>query len=200
MTQENEMNRDVDDFETDPNMVPGEVEAARQYDPSQGPVRSSGMKAKLLLVAAALLFAGGWGYANKEDFKNALGIQSKTNQANLVYSNEDIEHDHACCPAMMAALTDDHEACQTGTCPLTAQANAEAEKETCCEDGRKKAMVAALLKGTDKKEDKKEQESPKEEAANKTENSSEKSTTTDSKEEPAQGKSDETVSESDSEK
>ncbi len=145
MTQENEMNHDGDGFEAAPNMVPGEIEAAQQFDPANGPARKSGMKTKLFFVFAGLLFAGGWGYANKEDFKDALGIKP---EANHLGSTSLEEEAHGCCPAMMADMVGAQTASQEGSCPLAAEADAVAEKGTCCEDGRKKAMIAALLEGT----------------------------------------------------
>ncbi len=150
MTQENEMNHDGDGFEAAPNMVPGEIEAAEQIDPANGPVRRSGMKTKLFFVFAGLLYAGGWGYANKEDFKDAFGLQAEANHlasTSLDGAFQDTEA-HGCCPAMMAEMTEAQAASQEGSCPLTAEADAVAKKETCCEDGRKKAMIAALLEGT----------------------------------------------------
>jgi hypothetical protein len=140
------MNHDGDGFEAAPNMVPGDIEAAEQFDPANGPARKTGMKAKLFFVFAGLLFAGGWGYANKKDFKDALGLQEKSSCASQAVAGE--EAMHGCCPDMMAAMAGEQAACQEGSCPLTAEADAVAKKETCCEDGRKKAMIAALLEGT----------------------------------------------------
>ncbi len=150
MTQENEMNHDGDGFEAAPNMVPGEIEAAEQIDPANRPARKSGMKTKLFFVFAGLLFAGGWGYANKEDFKDALGLQPEVNHlASTSLDGDPLNGEaHGCCPAMMAEMAGAQAVSQEGSCPLTAEANAVAKKETCCEDGRKKAMIAALLEGT----------------------------------------------------
>jgi len=169
MTQENEMNHDGDGFEAAPNMVPGEIEAAEQFDPANGPARKSGMKTKLFFVFAGLLFAGGWGYANKEDFKDALGIQP---EANHLGSTSLEEEAHGCCPAMMADIVGAQTASQEGSCPLAAEADAVAEKGTCCEDGRKKAMIAALLEGTKIRSDDDTKVS-EEKAASKPENATE---------------------------
>lgn len=183
MTQENEMNHDGDGFEAAPNMVPGEIEAAEQIDPANRPARQSGMKTKLFFVFAGLLFAGGWGYANKEDFKDAMGLQAETNHLGSTSLDGDLlgAEAHGCCPAMMAEMTGAQVASQEGSCPLTAEANAVAKKETCCEDGRKKAMIAALLEGTgDRKDD--GTNSLEEKAAPKPEDAAEEVATPDKKE------------------
>ncbi len=141
------MSREIDAFEEAPNMVPGEVEDAEQFDPASGPVQQNGTKAKLSFVLAGLLFAGGWGYANKEDFKDALGIQPAANLSASTYDGTEMMH--GCCPDMMAAMVSEQTACPAGsTCPLPTESGCVAAKGMCCEDGRKNAMAAALLKGT----------------------------------------------------
>lgn len=130
MTQENEMNHNVDGFEDAPNMVPGEVEAAEQLNPTENSSRPRGSKIPLLFVLAGLLFAGGWGYVNQKDFKKALGYQSQ-------------------CSNTATAVATSPEGCEE-SCPLAAGEKLAAEGENCCEDGKKNAMIAALLKGTKK--------------------------------------------------
>jgi len=186
MTQENEMNHDGDGFEAAPNMVPGEIEAAQQFDPANGPARQSGMKTKLFFVFAGLLFAGGWGYANKNDFKDALGLQENSSCASQTVAGEEAMHAgeeamHGCCPAMMAEMTGVQAASQEGSCPLAIEANAVAKKETCCEDGRKKAMIAALLAGTGDRTDD-GTNSPEEKVAPKPEDAPEEVATPEKKE------------------
>ncbi len=183
MAQENGMNHDIDGFEDAPHMVPGEVEAAEQLDPTSGPASGKGSRVKLLFAFAGLLFAGGWGYANQNDFKDALGIEPKRDYASHIPRDEDVSQ--GCCSTMQA---------DKGACPLTAgeAGPSVAKKESCCEDGRKKAMIAALLAGTEEKSDNDAEASKKEHseeatASQKSENSdkTEKQEDTKSEAEPA---------------
>ena len=141
------MSREIDAFEEAPNMVPGEVEDAEQFDPASGPVQQNGTKAKLSFVIAGLLFAGGWGYANREDFKDALGIEPAANLSASMDDGTEMMM-HGCCPDMMAAMASEQTACPAGgACSLPTESGSVAAKGMCCEDGRKSAMAAALLKG-----------------------------------------------------
>jgi len=123
-------------FEDAPNMVAGEVESAQQIDRSAAPSKRNQMT-KLLLAVALLLFAGGWGYSNQNDFKAALGMKTDKQLPGCTAGG-------SCCSHAVAVAEGG-----TGVCCHEAKAAAANAEEACCANLQKSAMAAALLKGTE---------------------------------------------------
>ncbi len=141
--------RDDNGFEDTPHMVHGEVEMGQQLDLQAAQASGNG-QVKLILATLGLLFAAGWTYANQRDFKQALGFQTEAAcvNSNIGMMSDDSFYDSGCsantpCSATLgsfspAARADD-------SCPLALAASGEA---SCCEQGRRSALAAALMKGT----------------------------------------------------
>ncbi len=123
-------------FEDAPNMVAGEVESAQQIDRTAVPSKRNQMT-KLLLAVALLLFAGGWGYSNQNDFKAALGMKTDKQFPGCTAGG-------SCCSHAVSVAEGG-----TGVCCHEEKLAAEAEEEACCANLQKSAMAAALLKGTE---------------------------------------------------
>ena len=137
------MNHDADGFEDAPNMVPGEVEAAKPFDANGNGLPRKAGKVLPLFVLTGLLLAGGWAFANQEQYKTLLGLESES-QCNKQFEGADSQT----CNAELMALQEG--GCE-GTCPLAATEKLAAGEGTCCDKGRKNAMVAALLAGVEEK-------------------------------------------------
>lgn len=143
----NQQLRDDNGFEDTPHMVHGEVEMGQQLD-LQAAQESGNGQIKLVLATFALLFAAGWTYANQRDFKQALGFQT---EAACVSSNvgmmghESFEYTSCSpntpCSASFGSFSPP--ASEDETCPLALAASGES---SCCEQGRRSAIAAALMK------------------------------------------------------
>ena len=126
------------EFEDSPNMVPGDVETAETITRSVENGRPRHQKTKLIFAVVALAVAGGWSYANQDNLKGALGYQTAS-QCSAMQSAAAFQGCGSQCPseARMATMEGD-------TCPMALTSNGEMAG-TCCENGKKNAMMAALL-------------------------------------------------------
>ncbi|WP_237226508.1 hypothetical protein [Rubinisphaera sp. JC750] len=131
------------EFEDSPNMVPGDVETAETITRPVDSGRPRNQKTKLIFAVVALAVAGGWSYANQDNLKGALGYQAASqcsaSQCSAMQSAAGFQGCGSQCPseARMAAMEGD-------ACPMALTSNGEMAG-TCCENGKKNAMMAALL-------------------------------------------------------
>lgn len=131
------------EFEDSPNMVPGDVETAETITRPVDSGRPRNQKTKLIFAVVALAVAGGWSYANQDNLKGALGYQaasqSSASQCCAMQSAAGFQGCGSQCPseARMAAMEGE-------ACPMALTSTGEMEG-TCCENGKKNAMMAALL-------------------------------------------------------
>lgn len=174
MSDNQNLNSQDTGFEDAPNMVPGEVVSGESLSESQGK-QSKNQFAKLMLAVALLLVAGGWGFANQNEFKAALGMQTKDDFPGCTAGG-------SCC-SHAKELTENGE---PGMCCHEAKL---AENAACCAEMQNKALAAALLEGVDEEansetpavelvvleEDSENKEAPAEEATPETESEETKS-------------------------
>jgi len=125
----------ADGFEDSPNMVPGDVEVAKTIDKPLAGAKPRNQKLKLIFAIAALAVAGGWSYANQDELKGALGYETADHCA-----ARESERAIGCCSSSSAAMA----AVEGESCPMALAAAGEMPG-TCCEQGQKSAMMAALL-------------------------------------------------------
>ncbi|MCA8989393.1 MAG: hypothetical protein KDA78_17215 [Planctomycetaceae bacterium] len=121
---------DEQNGEIAPNMIPGDVVTGQDVGTQ---VARSSQSIKLLMAAGLFAFAGGWGYANQDDFRAAMGMKTRELPG--------CQSGGSCCSH--AAMADDGST--TGCC----HEQAMAEGGSCCAESQKSAMVAALLAGTE---------------------------------------------------
>lgn len=147
------------EFEDSPNMVPGDVETAETITRPVDSGRPRNQKTKLIFAVVALAVAGGWSYANQDNLKGALGYQTAS-QCSAMKSAAGFQGCSSQCPseARMAAMEGD-------ACPMALTSTGEMAG-TCCENGKKNAMMAALLAPVEEQgvEDASEEASPEETA------------------------------------
>lgn len=131
------------EFETSPNIVPGEIEVAQQI-PRYSEQTSAGKFQKFAITFAVFtLVIGSWGYLRQDQLKEFLSddkpVEPKLASCSLA------EGERSCCAQEVECCPSGQKSQEVVEQNLLQEISAESADPSCCEQGKRTAMAAALL-------------------------------------------------------